>query len=154
MSGGRTGLDALLPGGRGVWVPIDHGASDWPVPGLQDVDGLVAALSEGGADAIVAQKGLITHLLRTGHAPNIGLVAHLSVSTRHGGPDAGEKVSVGNVDEALARGAHGVSAQINMGTPGEGRMIERLGAITGEAHRAGVPTLGMVYARGPNLLPM
>lgn len=47
-----------------------------------------------------------------------------------------------------------MSAQINMGTPGEGRMIERLGAITGEAHRAGVPTLGMVYARGPNLLPM
>ena len=41
-----------------------------------------------------------------------------------------------------------------MGTPGEGRMIERLGAITGDAHRAGVPTLGMVYARGSNLAPM
>ncbi|MEC8311837.1 MAG: fructose-bisphosphate aldolase, partial [Candidatus Thermoplasmatota archaeon] len=92
MSGGRTGLEALLPGGRGVWVPIDHGASDWPVPGLQDIDGLVAALSEGGADAIVAQKGLISHLLRTDNAPTIGLVAHLSVSTRHGGADAGEKV--------------------------------------------------------------
>ena len=154
MSGGRTGLDALLPGGRGVWVPIDHGASDWPVPGLRDVDGLVAALSEGGADAIVAQKGVISHLLRNGDAPPIGLVAHLSVSTRHGGPDAGEKVSVGNVEEVLARGAHAVSAQVNMGTPGEGRMIERLGAITGDAHRAGVPTLGMVYARGPNLMPM
>ena len=73
MSGGRTGLEALLPGGRGVWVPIDHGASDWPVPGLQDIDGLVAALSEGGADAIVAQKGLISHLLRTDNAPAIGL---------------------------------------------------------------------------------
>ena len=154
MSGGRTGLEALLPGGRGVWVPIDHGASDWPVPGLQDIDGLVAALSEGGADAIVAQKGLISHLLRTDNAPAIGLVAHLSVSTRHGGADAGEKVSVGDVEEALARGAHAVSAQVNMGTPGEGRMIERLGAITGDAHRAGVPTLGMVYARGSNLVPM
>ena len=74
MSGGRTGLEALLPGGRGVWVPIDHGASDWPVPGLHDIDGLVAALSEGGADAVVAQKGLISHLLRTGEAPAIGLV--------------------------------------------------------------------------------
>ena len=154
MSGGRTGLEALLPGGRGVWVPIDHGASDWPVPGLQDIDGLVAALSEGGADAIVAQKGLISHLLRTDNAPAIGLVAHLSVSTRHGGADAGEKVSVGDVEEALARGAHAVSAQVNMGTPGEGRMIERLGTITGDAHRAGVPALGMVYARGSNLTPM
>ena len=154
MSGDRKGLDALLPGGRGVWVPIDHGASDWPVQGLQDVDGLVAALCEGGADAIVAQKGLLSHLLRGGNAPSVGLVAHLSVSTRHGGADAGEKVSVGNVGEALARGAHAVSAQVNMGTPGEGRMIERLGAITADAHRAGAPVLGMVYARGPNLTPL
>ena len=103
MSGAPTGLDALLPGGRGVWVPIDHGASDWPVPGLEDLDRLVAELAEGGADAIVAQKGVITHLTRQNNPPGIGLVAHLSVSTRHGGADAGEKVSVGDVEEALMR---------------------------------------------------
>ena len=88
MSGVPAGLDALLPGGRGVWVPIDHGASDWPVPGLQDLDRLVSELASGGADAIVAQKGVISHLLRAASPPSIGLVAHLSVSTRHGGADA------------------------------------------------------------------
>lgn len=154
MSGAPTGLDALLPGGRGVWVPIDHGASDWPVPGLDDLDRLVAELSEGGADAIVAQKGVITHLTRQGKTPAIGLVAHLSVSTRHGGADAGEKVSVGDVEEALLRGAKAVSAQVNMGSPGEGRMIERLGSITSAAYRSNVPALGMVYARGANLDPL
>ena len=154
MSGAPTGLDALLPAGRGVWVPIDHGASDWPVPGLEDLDRLVADLAEGGADAIVAQKGVITHLTRQNEPPAIGLVAHLSVSTRHGGADAGEKVSVGDVEEALMRGAQAVSAQVNMGTPGEGRMIERLGSITSAAYRSDVPALGMVYARGANLDPM
>ena len=124
------------------------------MPGLSDLDRLVAELSEGGADAIVAQKGVITHLTRGDETPAIGLVAHLSVSTRHGGPDAGEKVSVGDVKEAILRGAQAVSAQVNMGTAGEGRMIERLGSVTSAAYRLDVPTLGMVYARGANLNPM
>jgi len=144
-------LSGLLPGGRGVWVPIDHGASDWPVAGLEHPLELVRLLREGGADAIVAQKGLISHVLRHDPQIGVGLVAHLSVSTRHGGPDAGEKVSVGDVAEAIARGATGVSAQVNIGTPGEGRMIERLGVVTRDAFSNDVPALGMVYARGEHL---
>ncbi len=147
----QSALDGLLPGGRGVWVPIDHGASDWPAQGLGDPSALVAALAAGGADAIVAQKGLISHVAALAGDRGIGLVAHLSVSTRHGGPDAGEKVSVGTVSEALARGAHAVSAQVNIGMPGEGRMIQRMGAVTTQAHQEDAPVLGMVYARGPNL---
>jgi fructose-bisphosphate aldolase/2-amino-3,7-dideoxy-D-threo-hept-6-ulosonate synthase len=147
-------LHALMPGGRGVWVPIDHGASDWPVPGLHNPLDLVRALRDGGADAIVAQKGLISHVLRHDEGIGLGLVAHLSVSTRHGGPEAGEKVSVGDVEEAIARGAHAVSAQVNIGTPGEGRMIERMGVVTRDAFHQGIPTLGMVYARGEHLNAM
>ena len=37
-------LAKLLPNGRGVWIPIDHGASDYPNPGLADLDGLIRAL--------------------------------------------------------------------------------------------------------------
>ena len=36
-----TRLDALLPGGRGVWIPIDHGASDYPTEGLQDLEATI-----------------------------------------------------------------------------------------------------------------
>jgi len=47
-------LKQILPTGRGVWIPIDHGASDWPVSGLSDVGSLVSKLtSSRGPDAIL-----------------------------------------------------------------------------------------------------
>ena len=39
-----TRLSTLLPQGRGVWIPIDHGASDYPNPGLQNLETLVNQL--------------------------------------------------------------------------------------------------------------
>ena len=47
--------ETLLPKGKGVWIPIDHGVSDFPVNGLENLDQLIEAISH--ADAIVAQKG-------------------------------------------------------------------------------------------------
>ena len=54
-------LDRILPGGKGVWIPMDHGASSFPVRGLEDTDSAVDAVISGGADAIVMQKGLLSH---------------------------------------------------------------------------------------------
>ena len=28
----------ILPGGRGVWVPIDHGVTDFPCEGLENIE--------------------------------------------------------------------------------------------------------------------
>ena len=55
-----TRLDALLPGGRGVWIPIDHGASDYPTEGLQDLEATITSLVKAGVNAIVAQKGVVS----------------------------------------------------------------------------------------------
>ena len=53
-------LETLLPGGRGVWVPMDHSASSFPEGGLNNIDSAVDAAIEGGADAIVLHKGLVS----------------------------------------------------------------------------------------------
>ena len=53
-------LRQLLPNQRGVWIPIDHGASDYPSPGLESLDVLISALVDAGVDAIVAQKGVVS----------------------------------------------------------------------------------------------
>ena len=45
-------IEAILPGGRGVWIPMDHGASGFPEPGLEDTDSAVDFAIEGGADAV------------------------------------------------------------------------------------------------------
>ena len=137
--------DALLPNGKGVWIPIDHGVSDFPVKGLENLDQLIDSISH--ADAIVAQKGVVSHYASSG----ANFVAHLSVSTRHAGGRTSDKMLVGSVEEALSRGAKGVSVQVNMGSPDEPEMIERLGSITQDSHYLNCPVLGMIYPRGENL---
>ena len=136
--------DSLLPNGKGVWIPIDHGVSDYPVEGLEDLDVLIAEISH--ADAIVAQKGVVSR-----YSMDANMVSHLSVSTRHAGSRSSDKVLVGSVEESLSRGAKGVSVQVNMGSPDEPEMIERLGLVTQDAHFLSCPVLGMIYPRGENL---
>ena len=142
-------LARILPGGRGVWIPMDHGVSNYPEQGLQDMDSIVQSVIAGGADAIVLHKGALTH-----HADNSGwhgLVCHVSAATVHGGDRGQHKASVATAEESWQRGAMGVSGQVNLGDDAEKEMIESLGRLTTEAFPLAMPVLGMVYPRGPNL---
>ena len=49
-------IESLLPDGKGVWIPIDHGVSDYPVKGLENLESLIQSISH--ADAIVLLKEL------------------------------------------------------------------------------------------------
>ena len=114
------------------------------------MDEVVDSCIEAGADAIVLQKGALSHHFeRTGWNR---FVCHVSVSTKHAGDRAGEKVRVATAEESLFRGATGCSAQINLGVESEPEMIVEMGELTGEAIALGMPVLGMVYPRGPNLI--
>tara|TARA_B100000459_G_scaffold134681_1_gene90473 strand:- start:1259 stop:2056 length:798 start_codon:yes stop_codon:yes gene_type:complete len=146
-----TRLKSLLPNGRGVWIPIDHGASDFPVEGLTDTKNVIRALVRAGVDAIVAQKGVVSHYSHLCEDSGTDMVVHFSVSTRHAGPDSANKVLVGNADEVLKRGGIGVSCQVNMGSPNEAIMVERMGQMSRDALHHDLPMFGMVYARGENL---
>ena len=144
-------LATLLPNGRGVWIPIDHGASDYPNPGLEDLEGLIQSLIDAGVNAIVAQKGVVSTYAHLCQGTSTGMVVHYSVSTRHAGPESNNKVLVGHADETLPRGGIGVSSQVNMGSEHEPEMIQRMGELNRQALHADLPAFGMVYARGPNL---
>jgi DhnA family fructose-bisphosphate aldolase class Ia len=150
MTDGLTSrLEAILPNGRGVWVPMDHSASSFPEDGLLDPDKAVDAAIEGGADAIVMHKGPISHhFTRTSWGR---FVCHASLSTIHGGNRSQDKVLVANPSEGLDRGAIAMSAQVNIGDPAEPEMIQRMARITTESHEKEIPVLGMFYPRGSNL---
>ena len=49
----------ILPNGRGVWVPIDHGVTDFPCEGLEDIEQTIRSLIAGEVNVIVAHKGVI-----------------------------------------------------------------------------------------------
>ncbi len=143
-------LSRLLPGGRALWIPIDHGLSSYPVEGLENTDDVVDAVIAGGADAIVCQKGMLFH--QRGRTNWDGFVCHVSASTVHGGDDSQTKVTVAEPMECMHRGAMGLSGQVNLGSKGEMKMIDDLGALTTAGFEIGMPVLGMVYPRGPNLV--
>jgi len=57
-------LDRILPGGKGVWVPLDHGISQYPEEGLENMDKIIEQLINSQVDAIVIHKGVLSHQMK------------------------------------------------------------------------------------------
>jgi class I fructose-bisphosphate aldolase len=137
--------------GRTFIVPMDHGISMGPVPGLYDMRQTVEQLAGTGVNGIAVHKGLVRSIapvLR--HAADVGLLVHLCGSTTQA-PDPNEKQLVCTVQEALALGADGVSVHVNIGAVTEGQMLRDFAEVAEQCHALNVPLLAMVYARGPKL---
>lgn len=113
--------------GRTIIVPLDHGVTLGPIPGLVDLGATIDLVADGGANAVIGHVGLALHGHR-GHGQDVGLIMHLSASTSIG-PDPNDKVLVNTVTNALKMGADGVSVHINVGADSEAKMLEDLGKV-------------------------
>ncbi|WP_299235377.1 2-amino-3,7-dideoxy-D-threo-hept-6-ulosonate synthase [Natronomonas sp.] len=146
------GIDARLrrigTDDRYVIVPMDHGLTLGAVKGLKDIESTIDAVTRGGADAVLTQKG-VAHRVH-GNKNGAGYVAHLNGSTVIG-PDSNDKRTTGSVEAALRAGADAVSFHINVGSEHEREQIEELGRLTDQAAEYGLPVLAMAYARGPDV---
>ena len=132
--------------GKTVIIPLDHGVSMGPIQGLQDIDKTVNMVIRGGANATIVHKGIVTSTNRT-EDTDIGLIIHLSASTSLN-PEPNDKISVCEVEEALALGADAVSVHVNIGAGTESHMLESLGRTARECNQWGLPLLAMMYPRG------
>jgi fructose-bisphosphate aldolase/2-amino-3,7-dideoxy-D-threo-hept-6-ulosonate synthase len=149
MNTGRSArLDRISTGGRYLIVPMDHGITLGPVKGLVDLESTVDAITRGGADAVLTQKGVAPRV--HGNKNGKGYIVHLNGSTAIG-PDSNDKRKTGSVEEALRVGADAVSFHINVGSDHEPEQLTELGDLTETAHRLGIPVLAMSYARGPGV---
>ena len=135
---------------RTVIVPLDHGMTVGPIQGIQDIDGTVAELSRGGADAVIMHKGLARSVESCGGVSRTALIVHLSASTSLA-PGGNTKGIVGTVEEALRLDADAVSIHVNIGDDNERQMLEDAGRIADDCDRWGMPLLMMLYARGPRI---
>jgi fructose-bisphosphate aldolase/2-amino-3,7-dideoxy-D-threo-hept-6-ulosonate synthase len=131
---------------RTVVVPMDHGVSIGPVQGITNMQKIIDQLLKGGVDAIVVHKG-IAKRVDTGNA---GLIVHLSAISNLS-PNAGNKVQVCTVKEAIRVGADAVSVHINVGAQDEDKMLTKLGRVADECDVYGMPLLAMMYPRGPKI---
>ena len=136
---------------RSFVVPMDHGISMGPIPGLFDMEETVGQMAGTGVNAVVVHKGLVRSIAPVlSQSPDLGLIVHLCASTSEA-PDPNEKQIVCTVQEALALGADGVSVHVNIGADTEGQMLRDFAEAAEQCRRLGVPLLAMIYARGPRL---
>lgn len=134
---------------RTVIVPMDHGVTVGPIPGLIDLRRAVDKVAEGGANAVLGHMGLPLHGHR-GYGRDVGLIIHLSASTSLG-PDPNHKVLVTTVEDAIEIGADAVSIHINVGAEDEAEMLSDLGRVTRSCDKWGIPLIAMMYPRGPKV---
>jgi len=135
--------------GRTVIVPMDHGVTAGPIPGLEDMRETVGKVVAGGANAILMHKGMVQAGHRRG-GRDIGLIVHLSAGTSLS-PDPNAKVPVCTVEEAIQLGADAVSIHVNLGAPTDADMVRHFGEVAAHCTRWGMPLLAMVYTRGPKI---
>ena len=112
---------------RTIIIPMDHGITLGPIPGLTDMPTTIDRIVNGGANAIILHKGLVKAGHRGG-GKDVGLIVHLSASTAIS-PDPSAKVFVCCVEEAIKLGADAVSVHINIGAEDERSMLRDLGLI-------------------------
>lgn len=135
--------------GNCVIVPMDHGISIGPIPGLIDFKKTVGDVSAGGATAVLMHKGMVPIGHReSGH--DVGLILHLSASTDIG-VNSQSKVLVASVEDGLKLGADAVSVHINVGAQDEPQMLKDAGMISSSCMDWGMPLIAMTYARGPSI---
>jgi fructose-bisphosphate aldolase/2-amino-3,7-dideoxy-D-threo-hept-6-ulosonate synthase len=135
--------------GKTIIVPLDHGVTLGPIPGLIDLGKTIDLVADGGANAVIGHIGLALYGHRR-HGRDVGLIMHLSASTSIG-PDPNDKVLVNTVTNALKMGADGVSVHINIGADSEARMLEDLGRVAVGCMEWGMPLLAMMYPRGKKI---
>lgn len=151
MTGKQIRLERLTnrETGNTILVPMDHGITVGPIPGLENLTETIDQVVQGGADAVLMHKGMVRHGHR-GHGDDVGLVVHLSASTEHAG-DPNHKVQCATVTEAVKLGADAVSVHVNLGAVEEAAMLEKFGRVSQSARDWGMPLIAMLYPRGPRI---
>ncbi|MEM2918636.1 MAG: 2-amino-3,7-dideoxy-D-threo-hept-6-ulosonate synthase [Candidatus Altiarchaeota archaeon] len=148
MNGKQKRLERILKNEKAIIIPMDHGVTNGPVQGLENMDEIVEKVDKAGATAVVLHKGVIKSLKKP---PDCGIIMHLSASTELA-LDVNNKVQVGTVEEAIRLGADAVSVHVNIGgSEHEPEMLQKLGRVAEECERLQVPLMAMMYPRGKNV---
>ena len=130
--------------GRAIIVPMDHGVSVGPIEGIENIHKTVSDMADGGADAVLMHKGLCRCCFRaSGEGKDVGLIIHLSASTSLSSY-SNKKRLVCTVEEAIRRGADGVSVHVNLGDDNESDMLADLGEVARVAEEWSMPLLAIV----------
>jgi fructose-bisphosphate aldolase / 2-amino-3,7-dideoxy-D-threo-hept-6-ulosonate synthase len=140
-------LARILKEGKMLCIPMDHGISNGPIQGLENIHDMIYQCENAGLTCVLVNKGVIKTMPRP---LKIGLIVHFSGSTSIG-PAPNRKILMGSLEEALRLGADAVSIHINIGSKEEPEMLQKLGTISDKCDEWSVPLVAMMYPRGENV---
>ena len=140
-------LNRILRNGKMLCIPMDHGISNGPIPGIIDVHSMIYQCENKGLTSVLVNKGIVRSMPRP---TSVGVIVHFSGSTSLG-PAPNKKVLMGTVVEAVRLGADGVSVHINIGAKEEPEMLVKLGQVAGQCDEWFMPFIAMMYPRGENI---
>ena len=147
VSGLEIRMNRIMNQGRMLCIPMDHGISNGPIPGLEDPHKAIAKCANHGLTSVIINKGVLKSMPKP---TRIGILVHFSSSTSLSS-QPNRKVLTGTVEEAVRLGADGVSLHINIGGSDDAEMLSHLGEISDECHMWNMPLLAMMYPRGENV---
>ncbi len=130
--------------GRGIIVPIDHGLTIGPLPGLDGMAQVARWIVHPGITGVIAHKGLVERLGSRDLLRGVGVMVHLNGMTSLA-PEPDRKERLTSIEAALRLGADAVSLQLNFDGTNDAHNLTQLGAVVDEAQRHGLPVLTMLY---------
>ena len=145
VDGIKLRLSRIMRDEKMLCVPMDHGISNGPIPGLERPEDILHRCQ--GLTSVIINKGILKSLSRP---PDMGILVHFSASTSLS-LSPNRKMLTGSVEEAVRMGADGVSLHINVGGKEEPEMLSQLGEISDHCQLWGMPLLAMMYPRGENV---
>ncbi len=126
--------------GKTFVLTMDHGVDLGPIKGIEDIRGTVKK-SLGGRykpDAVLMNPSMI-RLCHESFIGKLGVIARLDGTATVIGPDITDYRMFSSVEEAQMIGADAVASMIFPGTARESQNSEKVGKISQECERLGMP---------------
>jgi DhnA family fructose-bisphosphate aldolase class Ia len=137
--------------GRTVIVALDHGGIAGPIAGIVKPAEVLRACREGGADSILATRGVVT-AAEGEWDRSISVILRLTGGfTVLGGKFEEELIS--SPEAALALGAAGAAVTVKFGHEREGYFTKQASLVADACERWGLPLMIEAMAKAKDLKP-
>ncbi|MFZ4616052.1 MAG: class I fructose-bisphosphate aldolase [Rectinemataceae bacterium] len=135
--------------GRTVIVALDHGGIAGPMPGIIKPAEVVRACREGGADSILATRGVLTASEGEWDRSLSAVLRITGGFTVLGGKFEEELIS--SPESALALGATAVAVTVKFGHEREGEFTKQASLVADTCERWGIPLMIEAMAKAKDM---
>jgi DhnA family fructose-bisphosphate aldolase class Ia len=135
--------------GRTVIVALDHGGIAGPMPGIEKPAEVVRACREGGADAILATRGVVSASAGEWDRTLSVILRLTGGFTVLGGKFEEEIIS--SPEAALAFGAAAAAVTVKFGHEREGEFTRQASFVADACERWGLPLMIEAMAKGKDM---